>query len=380
VTAEEHAALVEVFDGRRPWRADRIDALVTFGRALVQAARLEAGAPRCNVGDALTSLGLALPVEEDRRWAFDPGVDSEVLGKLGFRQASEGIARARQHSREGWWAHARRNRAFILRMADSLPRRRLAVVLGAGQAFDLPLVELAGAFERLILVDIDGEALETTAASALKDRDLLGTVERKVMDLTGAGGTWVRRLDAIFEEAGEADEALAAVTDLCRSYKLPGGVVLAPGEARADLLVSSCVLSQLAVAPYLYAERRWQERFGPLRGPTQRSWAVAWRDVTLRMQQDHLNGLTAAAGVAVLTSEVVNHATILDTGGTERPNGRSTLALGVTSLRERLPVFLTEEGHEAWRWHRARSRGAEGSFSDVEGVAVRDDAASDTGR
>ena len=44
------------------------------------------------------------------------------------------------------------------------------MILGAGHAFDLPLVELAKSFDKLVLVDIDADALNATVAGVLKIR------------------------------------------------------------------------------------------------------------------------------------------------------------------------------------------------------------------
>src|SRR6185369_2277308 len=105
------------------------------------------GAPACNLGDALAAFAAVPPAGGGPAWSFDPTVDAGAFAKLGFAAASEGIARTQRANREGWWKHAQKSRAFITEAAGKVERPRLAVVLGAGQGFDLPLVELAGRFE-----------------------------------------------------------------------------------------------------------------------------------------------------------------------------------------------------------------------------------------
>jgi hypothetical protein len=101
---------------------------------------------------------------------------------------------------------------------------------------------------------------------------------------------------------------------------------------------------------------------------------IAWREFELRVQQDHLNGLAAAATNVALTSDVTSHPTAFDAGGVERLTGRKILALGVGSLLERVPASLQAGRHEAWEWARYRPgrNGVEGSRMDVEGVVLEE--------
>src|SRR5213075_1135468 len=132
---------------------------------------------------------------------------------------------------------AQKNRAFIEEAARQTRGRERAVVLGAGHAFDLPLVELAKTFEKLILVDIDAEALDATVAGALKDPGLRARTELRLLDLTGVNGQLVRRIDEAVASSADAPEARERLEALCWTYRVAPPRLLPPAE-RADLLVS----------------------------------------------------------------------------------------------------------------------------------------------
>jgi hypothetical protein len=369
LSAPEFRELRDALLGAGGWRDEQFDHLMTFGRAMY---RLAGQVPDCNVGDLLAVLA-ARPPRAEAAWSFEPGVDQEAFAKLAFRETSLGISGAQRENREGWWAHGQKNRAFIEQAAASCPQRARAVVFGAGRAFDLPLAPLARSFDRLVLVDIDGAALDETISSTFKDAGLRARVEARVMDLTGINGALVRRLDQILDGPGSAEEIETAVASLCRSYHLDRPPALLADGERPDLLVESCVLTQLAWPQRTYAERRYDQRFGPMPPARELRWSTAWAELGLRIQQDHIQALTGAAPLLVLTSDVVSHTTALDRSGQERPTGRDILPLGVHSLRERIPKAFVIGQHAAWVWNRYRaSKRGEGSVMDVEGVELRE--------
>src|SRR2546423_5668580 len=156
---------------------------------------LAIGRDSAKLGDLLSAIAELPPAVESPPWQFDPAIDPRAFDALGFAAASAGIARTQRENREGWWAHARRSRAFILDAVTHVRERRLAVVLGAGKAFDLPLNELASAFERVVLVDIDAAALAETCASVVAAASLTRRIELRAMDLSGVGARLARRIE-----------------------------------------------------------------------------------------------------------------------------------------------------------------------------------------
>ena len=154
-----------------------------------------------------------------------------------------------------------------------------------------------------------------------------------------------------------------------------------PGPGRADLLVSSCVLTQLAWPQRVFAERLFEARFGPMGATLETAWSTAWTELGLRVQQDHVNALGEAADTVVLTSDVTSHQTVWDARtGSEKPQGEELFPLGAESLLERMPRFYRASGQARWKWSRYRpsrkgkgkgsGNGTEGSTMDVEGVVL----------
>src|SRR4051812_4450083 len=332
--------------------------------------QLGSSAPSVNLGDVLTALSL-VPQADELPWTFDTRIDAEAFAKLQFRETSQGIGRAQRESREGWWSHAQKNRAFIEDAVRQTPGRGLAIVLGAGHAFDLPLVELAKSFEKLILVDIDAESLSATVAGVLKDPGLRARTELRLLDLTGVNGQLVRRIDEAVASAANAAEARDRLEALCWTYRLAPPPRLLPAQERADFLVSSCVLSQVSWPQRVYARRVYERRFSSLPGPLERRWARHFTYLELRLQQDHLTSLAGVAEQIALTCDVVSNPTALDAAGTERKTGQAIPTLGVRSLLERVPKLFGVHGHASWEWPFAKAtRTRNGSRKDVEGVRL----------
>ena len=373
ISAEDAAALRAVMRGQQALLPGQIEALVTFAHTMFLVGRKVPEVPSCVLGDALTALS-ALGTNADERWPWhwDRVVDADAFVKLQFAQTSAGIAEARRANRESWTAHAKQNRAFIEEAAKGCKRRELAVVLGAGQAFDLPLKELARHFARLVLVDIDGAALNATISSTIKDPGLRKRVEARVMDLSGINGQLVRAVEQVVAGPGGPDEILAEISNLARSYWLPERPQLLGADERADLLISSLVLTQIAWPQRVYALGLYEKRFGKLHGEAERRWIVPWWQFELLVQQDHITSLAGAAERIVLCSDVTNQPTLLDAAGTEHEIGAKTFALGVSSLLERIPKSFDVEKHAAWKWSRYRpnKRGAPGSRMNVEALLL----------
>jgi len=373
ISAAQAASLRAVMRREQPLSPGEIEVLVTFAHTMFLVGQKVPEVPTCVLGDALTALSaLGTNASERWPWRWNPELDAEAFTRLEFSQTSAGIATAERANREGWRTHAKRNRAFIEEAASGCARKELAVVLGAGQPFDLPLEELARDFARLVLVDIDGAALEQTISSVFKDPGLRAKVEARVLDLSGINGELVRAVEQIFAGSGGRDEIANELSQLCRSYWLPERPRLLPADERADLLVSDLVLSQIAWPQRVYALRLYERRFGKLGAEAERGWVVPWWEFELRVQQDHISSLAGTAERTVLCSDVLNRYTLLDAAGMERETGQKTFAIGVSSLIERVPRSFHVDQRGAWQWsrYRAGKRGALGSRMDVEGLLL----------
>ena len=283
-------------------------------------------------------------------WTFDPALDAHAFQLLGFAETSAGIARTQRENRQGWWEHARRHKAFILDAAARVEQPRLAVVLGAGKAYDLPLEELARRFERVVLVDIDAEAMAASSAAALRDPKLRARLELRPMDVTGVAGRLARGIEAAMASPSPEDSLEA----LCRAYRLAGRPRLV-GE-HADLLVSGMLLSQLGLQPKLAAKRLFEQRFGKIAPASAARWSAAWNDLDLRLQHDHVGALCEEAALAVLTSDVMHHS-----------GGESWSVIGAVRLEQCIPEKLEIVASSAWNWPRVRGE----MSTDVHALLLR---------
>jgi hypothetical protein len=371
VSLSEAERLREVLGGRQPRQPEDFETLVNFARTSYRIGQV-GDDPHCNLGDALTALA-AVEQPGEQPFAYDTALDAAAFAKLEFREASVGIGKTQRDNREGWWSHAQKNRAFIEEAARSTTAQNLCVVLGAGHAFDLPLLELAKRFERLVLVDIDAQALAETVNGVFKDPGLRARVEQRILDVTGMNGALVARLEALLAESGSAAELHDRLERLCQGYRLATPPRLLPPGERADLMVSSCVLSQVAWPQRIFAERLFVKRFGPLRGAAEQRWARHWSELELRVQQDHFTALAGTAELVAFTSDVVSQVTVVDDAGTERLSSKTIYALGVPALAERIPSLYRSEGAQSWEWarYKATRKGA-GSRMTVEGARLKD--------
>ena len=150
--------------------------------------------------------------------------------KLGYlREAIAIQARYKRHQMR-WQTHLDASKAVIQAALESPGNKRIAVVLGSGALYDVPLDALARTFERVELIDIvhPKEARQIAAAYPnviVRSEDVSGT-----------------------------SQSLAAMP--CRATKLPrvGDLpILAP---ETDLVVSVNLLSQLAGIPQAWLKAR----------------------------------------------------------------------------------------------------------------------------
>jgi hypothetical protein len=279
-------------------------------------------------------------------WEFDPNVDPRAFELLGFAETSAGIARTQRENRESWWSHARRHKDFILDAASRVPHPRVAVVLGAGKAYDLPLEGLAQRFARVVLVDIDGAALAETCKATIKE-PLRPRVELRAMDVTGVSARLARGIETALDSQDPEGELEA----LCRAYRLRSLPRLV--NEHADLLVSGMLLSQLGLAK-LAAKRQFERRFGKI--TREARWSATWDALEHRLQQDHIDALCENADLSVLSSDVRHHS-----------GGESWSVIGADRLEERLPTSLEVLARASWNWERVRGA----VRTDVEALLLR---------
>jgi len=191
---------------------------------------------------------------------------------LGFLSSTLQVQARYRRCRHAWEPHLQRTRRVILAAAARCPRRRQAVIFGAGLLHDVPLRELAGMFAEVTLVDLVFPRSTRRAAALFPN---------------------VRCLDA--DVAGIIDTLAAAVRD--PAAPLPTS---APTrflhEPTLDLTVSVNLLSQLPVIPTRALARR----------PGREEAAL--RDWSRAIQQAHLAYLRQLPGhTALITDTIGQH-------------------------------------------------------------------------
>lgn len=147
--------------------------------------------------------------------------------RLGLDRRSAALWSRSRRCRAAWAPHLAQARAACLAALDGLPRRRKALVLGSGLLDDVPLAELAEAFEEVVLADAVHPWPARLAVRRFADVSLV------TADLSGAGDLVLGRSDRLSDP-------------------------LAPWrcDERLDFVLSANLLSQLPYAPVEAAERR----------------------------------------------------------------------------------------------------------------------------
>lgn len=197
-------------------------------------------------------------IAEALAWLLTPC--PAYVRRLGLLAESVAIGARHRRCRAAWAPHLAATRAAVVDAIGRLPRRRTALVLGSGALLDLPLAELAGAFRRVVLVDVVHPWRARLASRGFAN------VSRITDDVTGV-------LDAV------SNGELASP----RPYHLID-------DPEADLVISLNLLSQLPVVPVRSLDGRAAPE--PL--------AAMARDVV----RSHLTDLDRSRASTLLVSDV----------------------------------------------------------------------------
>src|SRR5262249_49193405 len=76
------------------------------------------------------------------------------LRQMGYLRELLGIHRRYHRWRDAWEPHCRGSSDLIRRAMARCSRKKKAVLFGSGWLYDIPLADVAGAFEKVILVDL----------------------------------------------------------------------------------------------------------------------------------------------------------------------------------------------------------------------------------
>jgi hypothetical protein len=267
--------------------------------------------------------------------------------------------------------HRIETRRLVLRAAEQVAPAR-ALVLGAGQCAEIPLAEIAARFARVTLNDIAREPLETALAGV--DAASRTKITLHVEDLTGVVERLFGRIRERIASARDAAAASAAMSRLLDARRRRRPAIAGP----FDLVIASCVLSQLQFSLTRRCDELFERRFpGQLR--TLRDsppWKAGLRKLTPRMKAAFLGDLewlTAPGGLIVL-SDTVQVCFVAQTAeGRWKTLGTFRTLRATSRLKDVLDerFHILDEAH--WKWVRSAPSGPgkPGRFYDVEGLVIR---------
>jgi hypothetical protein len=185
-----------------------------------------------------------------------------------LRYAHELIAIGARHRRcrAAWAEHLARSRRAIITSIGRAKQRRTAIVIGSGRLLDVPLAELAGAFDRVVLVDVLHPLPVRWTARRYSNVELLST------DITGT----IETLHAT------KAATLPSPRPFARLF-----------ERDVDLVVSLNVVSQIGVLPVEWIEKQ--------RGPQAANDAAAY---AATLTQAHLDDLTRCTASVCMIADI----------------------------------------------------------------------------
>ena len=247
--------------------------------------------------------------------------------------------------------------AEALTLADS----GNAAVLGCGRCTEIPIRLLNEKFDRVDLIDLDGDALSVVNEQCRQWNDEKNVYQFHCADLTGLIETVKRRAGKLVADAIDPVECLEQLGELLESTVPEFWVP--PHKQRYDLLICATVLTQLQALVRESVEKVYFERYSE-HAPAllkHRPWCESvWRFARNLEESffEHLGALVKPQGIVYLSATV--HVSWL----TQRDQ-RSVSAEGrwIATRTSRLADYLRpnnsiiEERH--WNWLR---EGREGDF------------------
>jgi hypothetical protein len=351
-STEQLEALARVFSGQQPWSFELYEPLRAFSHA-VPRLNLPDVPTAMHFGDALAALDELLS-ERGHAWSSHPSIAAASFEELGYARASAGISRLREEHAAAWSEHALANKELLLRGVERTSGR-VALVVGAGKLYDIPLRRLVERFELVWLVDIDGEALAQSVAQLSLPASSRARLRLVTTDVTGINDVFLQRARSALHLA-DPDSAYQGLLALLHAYCLAAPPRLVPtaqlAEAPPDFACSSMVLSQLATPLSDYLERGFAERFPESSLTTAHEFQLALAQLTHRVQHAHIAALLAAAPCVAISSDITEQYTQLDAHGRVLTAAPLPL-IGAPHLEDLVPVQTAHVvSSSEWTWDR----------------------------
>lgn len=267
--------------------------------------------------------------------------------------------------------HVEATLAMIRAAAEALPPGGRAIVLGPGDCRELPLAWLAARFGALTLVDRRPEGARQ-AVDALPPGSH-GAIQLRGDDLIGVNDEFLGEVERRLAASRDADHAAELLVQLAQATE-PRAYVDPQGPH--DLVLASCVLSQVANALTQGAVSRYAHRF-----PQQAAWFSGWQPWTEALFalseraesafMDSLAGLAQPEGRAFLSETMQACFVHLHPQGGWQTEGTYRM-----TRRPRLTDYLADrwvvEKQGTWPWvAMAPAADRAGRLFQVEGLVLR---------
>lgn len=260
---------------------------------------------------------------------------------------------------------------MIRAAAETLPAGSRAMVLGPGDCRELPLAWLAERCGALTLVDRQPEGARRAVASL--PTGMLCALEVRGDDLIGVNDAFLAEVDqrlADARDAGHAADLLVQVAQATRPR------AYADAQGPYDLVLASCVLSQVANALTQGAANRYAERY-PQQAARFSSWQP-WTEAMFALSEraesafmDSLAGLVQPGGRVFLSETMQACFVYLHPQGGWQTEGTYRM-----TRRPRLTDYLADrwvvEKQGAWPWVAVPpAADRAGRLFQVEGLVLR---------
>ncbi len=158
------------------------------------------------------------------------------LKAMGYLKELISMEARHRRCREAWASHLRECHDLIGKATEGIPRRKVTV-LGSGLLLDVPIEELAAAFEEVVLVDIMHMPAVEKRVRAFANVELVSA------DLTGIA-------EAVWEHVKEGRTSpLPALLPVPLPDPLAASTADAAPHLDSDLVISANLLTQLPLPP-----------------------------------------------------------------------------------------------------------------------------------
>ena len=172
-------------------------------------------------------------------------------------------------------------------------KQKTALILGAGNCLDIPLVDLTTKFDKVTLVEVDHKSTE--AAVKELPRELQRKTEIVAADVTGFVGDFAGKIQPA--TVSSLPEFLRRATTIAKQTDVRGK---GPDLGTDYTFVSSqLVMTQLASLPHDYLQTAVRKRYGTnlssMPGGADHDLFMNMQRVTLELQQEHIRQLSELA-------------------------------------------------------------------------------------